>query len=695
MTEAIGFKLIIEDDEGRKSVVPVDLGDITLGRDEACVIRFNERNVSRKHARLLRQDDGRVLIQDLDSYNGVWVNEERINEPFELHQGDLIRLGDFHLELQGGNLKARREETTQRTHIDAIQPDDPPIETTQKTEAQGVAPPPRATPPPVPSTRPVTPQILSNEPTVGLPEAPVPLNTPEPTLLGEDFDESTAVIHGHDADQDFGATNPNAISPPFAKFLCLDGRMAGEELEIRKAEVVIGRTSDNDLRINHRSISRHHIKIIVNGPQHYQLVDLQSANGTLINGETYASAELKNDDLIELGHVRLRFALPNQASWSHEEREQLRQSQGGRRALPVMQTNASLVLLLLLGTGVLAAAGTCLWAYNHYKNRQLAQVQIASDPNGPQSDASMPPPSAPPSNTPETDRLLAQARHAMILHQWKHGGVLAQQILKQAPNCEEAQTILHQCTLEQSSQAAFETANQAASARQWREAYQALQNVANTSSAAYSANTLMGQIRPGLLVAEQDAFHSAMRADNFDNAQEVIDEIAAMDAKNADLVTMRQILSEGRKRHVNQPSSKSARVLARARRDPPKTVAHSDMPTEANAAMAMAPSGYMTPNNNQPDPKSFYLAGKAALEANQIPRAVDAFNRCIGTDRTYAICYRALGIAYATAGDGTKAAQYYREYLKVDPSAEDAAEVRRLLVQYEKDLQKQSEHTPP
>ena len=93
------FKLIIEDDEGKTTVFPLADGDLTIGRKDGNTIRLMERNVSRRHARVERTN-GAVFIQDLDSYNGVKINGERISGKFEVKEGDLIEIGDYHLALQ-------------------------------------------------------------------------------------------------------------------------------------------------------------------------------------------------------------------------------------------------------------------------------------------------------------------------------------------------------------------------------------------------------------------------------------------------------------------------------------------------------------------------------------------------------------------------------------------------------------------
>ena len=94
------MKLIIEDDEGRKTVVPLIRDEITIGRQDGNTIRLTERNVSRRHARLVKEN-GNVLIEDLGSYNGVRVNGEKISGPTKIKEGDLVEIGDYDLGIQG------------------------------------------------------------------------------------------------------------------------------------------------------------------------------------------------------------------------------------------------------------------------------------------------------------------------------------------------------------------------------------------------------------------------------------------------------------------------------------------------------------------------------------------------------------------------------------------------------------------
>src|SRR3954468_12243565 len=93
------YKLIIEDDEGKTTVVPLIRDEITIGRKEGNTIRLTERNVSRRHAKLLKSN-GSVYIEDLTSYNGIKVNGDRIAGRAPVNEGDRIQIGDYQLALK-------------------------------------------------------------------------------------------------------------------------------------------------------------------------------------------------------------------------------------------------------------------------------------------------------------------------------------------------------------------------------------------------------------------------------------------------------------------------------------------------------------------------------------------------------------------------------------------------------------------
>ena len=65
----------------------------TLGRALECDIVITSKRVSREHARLVR-NGRRVMLEDLNSTNGTFLNDEHILEPMELRDGDIVSIGD-------------------------------------------------------------------------------------------------------------------------------------------------------------------------------------------------------------------------------------------------------------------------------------------------------------------------------------------------------------------------------------------------------------------------------------------------------------------------------------------------------------------------------------------------------------------------------------------------------------------------
>ena len=104
------WKLVIEDDEGKRTVVPLTRDEYTIGRKEGNTIRLTERNVSREHASSSesrtatpaprREARAGFVLEDLTSYNGVFVNGLRITQAQDLAHGDLIQIGDYRIVLQ-------------------------------------------------------------------------------------------------------------------------------------------------------------------------------------------------------------------------------------------------------------------------------------------------------------------------------------------------------------------------------------------------------------------------------------------------------------------------------------------------------------------------------------------------------------------------------------------------------------------
>jgi ABC transport system ATP-binding/permease protein len=253
-------KLIIEDDEGKTVVVPLIRDEITVGRQEGNTVRLTEQNISRSHARFVREG-GMLYVEDVKSYNGIRVNGTLIVQKTALKDGDQILIGDYKLALKA-------DETKNNLGIGSSRP---------RAQRETPAPAPAVSAPPAQSPSSAAPSdIIEGAPTI-----------PVRTL----------------ADQ--GLLSGGPIVTP-SRLVAMSTQLAGTEFVLDRASLVIGRTAENDIILNHKSISRHHAKVIRDGDK-YIVVDLESANGVRVNGVQQERSVLDSGDVIEMGHVRLKY----------------------------------------------------------------------------------------------------------------------------------------------------------------------------------------------------------------------------------------------------------------------------------------------------------------------------------------------------------------------------------------------------
>lgn len=376
------FKLIIEDDAGKQIIVPFAKDVITIGRKEGNTIRLTERNVSRKHARLTKEN-GHVLVEDLESYNGIRLNGERISGRVQVAEGDTIQIGDYHLAIHsqdGAGAKpagsADPNTTAQMRSVSApttLAPEDDEFAgDTQRWEAPAeLSPVPvgnalmtQEEPAVIPTataeeampgafasaaaadegnafasagdtqdtkrSAPSSPVVslsvgavaalsarkheVELEPTVRQTASPAPVSVPGSGHLGE-VPRPAAPAHGHGSGPNPALSEDTATmrAPPapaedllLPRLVVLNTIFAGSVFPLRATEQVIGRTDENDITIEHRSVSRNHAKLVREGDR-VRILDLKSANGVLVNDEEVEQAVLQPGDVVELGRVRMRF----------------------------------------------------------------------------------------------------------------------------------------------------------------------------------------------------------------------------------------------------------------------------------------------------------------------------------------------------------------------------------------------------
>ena len=99
--------------------------------------------------------------------------------------------------------------------------------------------------------------------------------------------------------------------------LSLDGQIMAE-YNMNKERYTIGRLPDNDIRIDNPAVSGHH-SLIINILNDSFLEDLNSTNGTYVNGKLIKKHALQHGDVITVGHHQLRFVEDDEAQDEFEK----------------------------------------------------------------------------------------------------------------------------------------------------------------------------------------------------------------------------------------------------------------------------------------------------------------------------------------------------------------------------------------
>lgn len=227
------LKLVIEDDEGKQTIVPLIRDEITIGRKEGNTIRLTERNVSRRHARLTKLNGG-IFVEDVASRYGTKLNGSKIDSREKFDLPDEVLIGDYKLRIQDDTKPQEEDQSTQIKDMQALQ------------DAAG--------PQPIP---------------------------------------------------------PNQQG----RLVVISSNFAGQEFPLARTEMVVGRSDECDIIIDHMSISGKHAKIVRSANGIYKVLDLKSANGVKVNFTPYSIKELGSGEIIDLGHVRFRFCAPGDL-WS-------------------------------------------------------------------------------------------------------------------------------------------------------------------------------------------------------------------------------------------------------------------------------------------------------------------------------------------------------------------------------------------
>lgn len=161
-----------------------------------------------------------------------------------------------------------------------------------------------------------------------------------------------------------------------AKLVLLSAGMTGRTHELKADKTTIGRVEDNVFQIAEPSVSSHHCEVLVRGND-ILVKDLNSTNGTFVNGEKVTEGPLKPGQILRLGQVEMRLetetpAAPHkklsetlvmQRGVSLNELEQTRSGGFGTKGAGFSKKDNKANKIVIIVCSVLGALIVCLLVY--------------------------------------------------------------------------------------------------------------------------------------------------------------------------------------------------------------------------------------------------------------------------------------------------------------------------------------------
>jgi pSer/pThr/pTyr-binding forkhead associated (FHA) protein len=231
-------------------VYPVPRDGLVIGRGAACDIELDGTDVSRRHA-FVRPDGQGFVVTD-ESANGTYVNGARVAGTQRLAHGDVLGIGtdEFRVDIHAG-LSATVGEPPTGADL------------------------------------------------VGRASEPDPLGLPRPR---SDAPPPTAMTAPRET-----ASTPAPPTQALAQLEVARGPLGGQIFRIQRPVCALGRGGHNEILLNDTSVSSSHATLLLKRGTWY-VVDLQSANGTYVDGYRVATERaLADGGTLRVGDVVMRF----------------------------------------------------------------------------------------------------------------------------------------------------------------------------------------------------------------------------------------------------------------------------------------------------------------------------------------------------------------------------------------------------
>ncbi|PKN59519.1 MAG: hypothetical protein CVU56_00400 [Deltaproteobacteria bacterium HGW-Deltaproteobacteria-14] len=635
-------KLKIKDDEGQTTTVSLTRDEYTVGRKEGNTIRLTAENVSRTHARLLKKGT-EVHIEDLSKY-GTRVNGERIKTSRRLTDGDVIMIGDYALSLEGS--EPVKDESAPAAEAPVEAPSDGEHKVDKEPKPREVT----GAGMPSPLEKAAKAQIaaakaaVSDKTGVGAP------------AMADDVKEEKQASRGK------GRKRIEAAHP---MLVAVTSQLAGTTYPITTETMILGRTGENDLQVEHHSISRNHAKIVMKEGR-VTMVDLASKNGIRVNGEFWEESILKSGDIIELGKVQFRFVEKDEDfifrpdDWAGGAAG----ADAADKAPEKKGSKAWILIVLVLLVGGLVAVLVLANKEPEVNNVNVTNPPVATAP--PVAETKPPETMAPPETTPPApdtpsnaemiNGALDKAKAAIAAEKWDDADKQIEAVLALDKENPQGKRLREKIVSERKASAAYQAAQAAQAKSDLPAAWASLEGVKDLpADSVYAARIkeLRDVVGPAIANAKVDEAKSALGRKRYNDAISLADEALEI-----------------------APGNQEAEdVKARAKRL--KDAARPETTREATTKPpATKPPVTSAPPDSGKSGKDLYMEARALHNSDQ-QGALKLYQQA--ASKGYTSAYKQIGSVQLALGNTGEAVKAYKRYLSLNPAARDADAIKDTI----------------
>ena len=297
-----------------------ELSVFEIGQGNGCQIVLDDERVCFNHARIYRKGTTWTFF-DLNSEHGSSINDIPVDRR-ELEGGEIIRVGTTEMHFSF-NPPTKKNDSPGQAAPEAAAPEVAPAPAQPAPQFEAPAPQFEAPAPQEVSPQIVSPQIEAPAPQFDAPPAPqfeTPLESaaravPTPGVFGSNPGDVDRLFSGINETPTAGAeappapAEPSEPSEPAVRLKVIDGvgNDIGKELRLDpNLDYVLGRSENCNLVLSDGKVSRLHCRVEYDG-NGFLLTDLNSANGTIVNGDRITHARLKLGDYLRLGFTVLAY----------------------------------------------------------------------------------------------------------------------------------------------------------------------------------------------------------------------------------------------------------------------------------------------------------------------------------------------------------------------------------------------------